>query len=68
VTEVLEENKVNFLDYLKSFSKKFDKFYNQKYFIKNTPKYLKDSIYYINSTGGKRIRPFLVHECANYLK
>ena len=65
MTKKIEENKINFLEYLKSFSKKFDKFYNQKYFINNTPKYLKDSIYYINSTGGKRIRPFLVHECAN---
>ena len=65
MTEKIEENRINFLEYLKRFTQKFDRFYNQKYFIKNTPKTLKDSIHYINSTGGKRIRPFLVNECAN---
>ena len=59
------QNKPDFSEYLKSFTIKFEKFYNQKYFINNTPKLLKESIHYINATGGKRIRPFLVCESAS---
>ena len=55
---------ISFLEYLKSFTKKFDYYYSKKYFLKKSPKILKESISYINSTGGKRIRPFLVSECA----
>ena len=60
----LNNNQLNFIEYLDQFTNKFEKFYNQKYFIDNTPKILLESIQYINLTGGKRIRPFLVSECA----
>ena len=61
----INQNKPDFIEYLKSFTIKFEKFYNQKYFINNAPKVLQESINYINSIGGKRIRPFIVSECAS---
>lgn len=60
----LKNSNPNFIEYLNIFTNKFESFYNQKYFIDSSPNILKDSIQYINSTGGKRIRPFLVCECA----
>ena len=63
--EKVKQNKSDFLEHLNSFKDKFEKFYSQKYFIDNIPEILNNSIRYINSTGGKRIRPFLVYECAS---
>ena len=62
--EKINQNKPDFLEYLNNFITKFEKFYGKKYFIENIPEILKESIHYINSTGGKRIRPFLVYECS----
>ena len=63
--EKQKQNQSDFLEHLNSFKDKFEKFYSQKYFINNIPEILNESIRYINSTGGKRIRPFLVYECAS---
>ena len=65
MNEKINQNKPDFLEHLNAFTTKFEKFYNQRYFIDNIPDVLKESIHYINSTGGKRIRPFLVYECAS---
>ena len=65
MNEKVKQNQSDFLEHLNSFRDKFDKFYGQKYFIDNIPEILNESIRYINSTGGKRIRPFLVYECAS---
>jgi len=65
VNEKVKQNQSDFIEHLNSFRDKFDKFYGQKYLIDNTPEILNESIRYINSTGGKRIRPFLVYECAS---
>ena len=65
MNEKVKQNQSDFIEHLNSFRDKFDKFYGQKYLIDNTPEILNESIRYINSTGGKRIRPFLVYECAS---
>ena len=65
MNEKVKQNQSDFLEHLNSFRDKFEKFYGQKYFIDNIPEILSESIRYINSTGGKRIRPFLVYECAS---
>ena len=59
-----ENNNLKFLEYLHNYSIRFNSFYNKKSVSKNLPKSLNDSIAYINTTGGKRIRPFLVTECS----
>ena len=55
----------DFREYLKTFRRNFD--HNFSYIISNKgyPKTLLDSINYVSKTGGKRLRPFLVYECAN---
>ena len=58
-------NNLKFIEYLQNYSTKFDSFYNKKSISNNSPKSLKESISYINTNGGKRIRPFLVAECSS---
>ena len=61
---ILEDNNLKFSKKLHNYAIKFDNFYNKKSITKNSPKSLNNSIKYINTTGGKRIRPFLVTECS----
>ena len=57
-------NSLNFLEYLQNYSKNFESFYKKISISNNAPSSLKESISYINASGGKRIRPFLVTECS----
>ena len=61
---ILEDNNLKFSKKLHNYAIKFDNFYNKKSITTNSPKFLNDSIKYINTAGGKRIRPFLVTECS----
>ena len=58
------ENK-DFIESLNSFCTKFDKHLEKWSKIPTFPQKLKNSISYINKTGGKRIRPFIVCEIAS---
>ena len=58
------ENK-DFIESLNSFCTKFDKHLEKWSKTPTFPQKLKNSISYINKTGGKRIRPFIVCEIAS---
>ena len=64
MTKNSQTKNINFFKYLENFSTNFNSFYNKKSITKNLPESLIKSITYINTTGGKRIRPFLVCECS----
>lgn len=61
----VSNNSLKFLEYLQNYSKNFESFYKKSSISNNTPSSLKQSISYINASGGKRIRPFLVTECSS---
>ena len=61
----VSNNSLKFLEYLQNYSKNFESFYKKSSILNNTPSSLKQSISYINASGGKRIRPFLVTECSS---
>ena len=54
----------DFKEYLNTFSKKFDREFGLLICNKGYPKTLFDSLSYVSSTGGKRLRPFIVCESA----
>ena len=55
----------DFKEYYYNFKHSFDLRFNSIIYNKNYPKILIDSLNYISDTGGKRLRPFLVCECAS---
>jgi len=55
----------DFKEYLENFKKNFDKEFNSLIDNRNYPKTLLNSLNYVDFTGGKRLRPFIVCESAS---